>query len=761
MTLLAPFIFLRRKLISDPFLRLFRKLMPHISKTEQEALEAGTVWWDAELFSGHPNWKKLLANPVPTLTTEERAFLDGPVEELCRMLDDWSINAELHDLPPEVWQFIKDNGFFGMIIPKKYGGLEFSALAHSSVVMKVASRSIAAAVTVMVPNSLGPGELLLHYGTEEQKNYYLPRLARGEEVPCFALTSPDAGSDAASMTDTGVVCRGEFQGKKDVLGIRLNWEKRYITLGPVATVLGLAFKLYDPDHLIGDREEIGITVALIQTNLPAISIGRRHVPSNINFQNGPNSGHNVFIPLDWIVGGAARAGHGWRMLMECLAAGRSISLPALATGAGKLSSRATGAYARIRKQFHLPIGRFEGIEEALARIAGYTYLMDAARVMTVGALDQREKPSVISAIVKYHLTEIMRRVVNDAMDVQGGSAICMGPRNFLAHVYEAVPISITVEGANILTRSLIIYGQGAIRCHPFVLKEIRAAADPDPVRASKNFDRALFDHAGFFLSNAARSLFHGLTGARFASVPIHGPSRRYYQHLTRMSACLALASDVAMMILGGTLKRREKLSARLGDVLSYLYMASAVLKRFEDQECPPDDLPLLRWASEKALHRIQGSFSELIQNFPNRPAAWLLRFFMFPIGRSYRAPSDRLGHQVAGLLLQPSPARDRLTAGLYIPSDSHDSIGRLEAALEKVIAAEAVEEKLRTAGRSGIIKAADPESLLREGLSRGVISEEEAKLFHEAEALRRETIMVDDFAPDYWTSARLRSSEPA
>lgn len=745
--------FLRRKLIGDPCLRLFRKIMPRLSETEREALEAGTVWWDAELFSGRPNWKKLLATPAPTLTAEEQAFLDGPVNELCGMLDDWRINAELHDLPPEVWRFIKENGFFGMIIPKKYGGLAFSALAHSSVVMKVASRSIAAAVTVMVPNSLGPGELLLQYGTEEQKNYYLPRLARGEEIPCFALTSPDAGSDAASMTDNGVVCLGEFQGKKDVLGIRLNWEKRYITLGPVATVLGLAFKLYDPDHLIGERVEVGITVALIPTNFPGISIGRRHVPSNISFQNGPNSGHDVFIPLDWIIGGAERAGQGWRMLMECLAAGRSISLPALATGAGKLASRATGAYARIRKQFHLPIGRFEGIEEVLARIAGYTYLMDAARVMTAGAVDRGEKPSVISAIVKYHLTEIMRRVVNDAMDVQGGSAICMGPRNFLAQVYEAVPISITVEGANILTRSLIIYGQGAIRCHPFILKEIQATTDPDLARASRNFDRALFDHIGFSLRNAARSLFLGLTGSRFASVPVHGPVRRYYQHLTRMSVCLALASDVAMLVLGASLKRRERLSARLGDVLSRLYLASAVLKRFEDQGQPLVDLPLLRWGCDTALHMVQQSFSELIRNFPNRPAAWLLRLLMFPTGKSYRVPSDTLGHQVSSLLLEPSSTRDRLTAGIYIPVDSHESFGRLEVALEKVIAAEKVEEKLRAAARSGRIQTSGDEALLREGLRKGVIQEDEAKLLHEAELLRREAIKVDDFPSDYWTTA--------
>jgi len=539
-----------------------------------------------------------------------------------------------------------------------------------------------------------------------------------------------------------------------VLGIRLNWEKRYITLGPVATVLGLAFKLYDPDHLIGERVEVGITVALIPTNFPGISIGRRHVPSNISFQNGPNSGHDVFIPLDWIIGGAERAGQGWRMLMECLAAGRSISLPALATGAGKLASRATGAYARIRKQFHLPIGRFEGIEEVLARIAGYTYLMDAARVMTAGAVDRGEKPSVISAIVKYHLTEIMRRVVNDAMDVQGGSAICMGPRNFLAQVYEAVPISITVEGANILTRSLIIYGQGAIRCHPFILKEIQATTDPDLGRASRNFDRALFDHIGFSLRNAARSLFLGLTGSRFASVPVHGPVRRYYQHLTRMSVCLALASDVAMLVLGASLKRRERLSARLGDVLSRLYLASAVLKRFEDQGQPLGDLPLLRWGCDTALHMVQQSFSELIRNFPNRPAAWLLRLLMFPTGKSYRVPSDTLGHQVSSLLLEPSSTRDRLTAGIYIPVDSHESFGRLEVALEKVIAAEKVEEKLRAAARSGRIQTSGDEALLREGLRKGVIQEDEAKLLHEAEHLRREAIKVDDFPSDYWTTAR-------
>lgn len=725
--------------------------MPPISETEREALEAGTVWWDAELFSGRPDWNKLLSTPVPALTSEEQAFLNGPVQELCRMLEDWRINEELHDLPPEVWKFIKDKGFFGMIIPKKYRGLEFSALAHSTVVMKIASRSITTAVTVMVPNSLGPAELLLHYGTEEQKNHYLPRLARGEEIPCFALTSLDAGSDATAMTDTGVVSRGEFRGEKDVLGIRLNWDKRYITLGPVATVLGLAFKLYDPDHLIGNQEDRGITVALIPTNTPGVEIGRRHAPLNLVFQNGPTRGRNVFIPVDWIIGGRERAGQGWRMLVESLAAGRSISLPALATGAGKLASRATGAYARIRKQFKIPIGRFEGVEEALTRIAGFTYLMDAARVMTARAVDLGEKPSVISAIVKYHLTELMRKVVNDAMDVQGGSGICMGPRNYMGRVYQAVPISITVEGANILTRNLIIYGQGAIRCHPFILKEIRAAANPDPVRALGEFDNVFFQHIAFSIRNAGRCLFLGLTGARFASVPTHGPTHRYYQQITRMSAGLAFASDLSMLALGGTLKRREKLSARLGDVLSHLYLASAAIKRFEDQERPQEELPLFQWACDYALHRVQSGFEGLIRNFPNRPVAWLLRFFVFPLGKPYKQPDDRLGHQAASLLLKPSPARDRLTAGIYIPSDPREFIGRVEAALEKVIAAEAVEEKLRAAVKTGRLTSSDEDSLLQEAVSLGLIHEDEAKLIREAEALRREALMVDDFPLNYWT----------
>jgi len=740
---------LRRGLISDRVLPLLRKALPPMSQTEKEALDAGTVWWDGDLFSGRPDWDKLHAMVLPKLSAEEQAFLDGPVEELCQMLDDWHITEERRDLPPEAWQFIKDNGFFGMIIPKKFGGLEFSALAHSSVVMKVSSRSVSSAVTVMVPNSLGPAELLLHYGTDEQKDYYLPRLAKGLEVPCFALTGPTAGSDAASIPDNGVVCMGEFEGR-EVLGIRLNWDKRYITLGPVATVLGLAFRLYDPDHLIGQVEDIGITCALIKTDTKGVTIGNRHAPLNMAFMNGPNQGKDVFIPMDWVIGGQAQVGQGWRMLMECLAAGRSISLPALSVGAGKLTSRATGAYSRIRKQFNTPIGMFEGVEEPLARIAANTYLMDAARVMTAAAVDLDEKPSVISAIAKYNMTERMRKVVNDAMDVQGGSGICMGPRNFLARVYQSIPISITVEGANILTRTMITFGQGAIRCHPYILKEMEAAQDKDQQRGAIEFDKALFGHIGFTASNAARTLWLGLTGARLQSAPKSGPEAYYYRQATRMSAAFALVADVVMLSLGGDLKRKEKFSGRLADMLSQLYLISASLKRFHDQGSPKEDLPLLQWACDDALYQMQESLRGLLRNLPFRPLASVLRFMIMPWGKSYHLPEDRLGHKAASLLLSPSTARDRLTQGIFVPSGEDEALGRLEAALQKVIDAEAVERMLRSAVKSGKLAKLREDELVERGLADGVIEAHEAELVRAAIAARREVIKVDDFSPDYW-----------
>jgi acyl-CoA dehydrogenase len=740
---------LRRVLLTRPAFALFRRILPAMSDTEREALEAGTVWWEAELFNGKPRWEKLTRIHKAQLTHEEQAFLDGPVEELCRKLDDWHITHERHDLPPEVWQFIKDHGFFGMIIPKQYGGLEFSALAHSAVVMKVSSRSVSAGVTVMVPNSLGPAELLMHYGTDAQKNHYLPRLARGQEVPCFALTSPEAGSDAANIPDRGVVCRGEFQGQKEVLGIRLNWEKRYITLGPVATLLGLAFQLYDPDKLLGDKVDLGITLALIPTGTPGVKIGRRHNPLNMAFQNGPNWGQDVFIPMDWIIGGRDYIGQGWRMLMDCLAAGRSISLPATATAASMVSARSVGGYARIRKQFKLPIGRFEAIEEALSRIGGYAYLMEAARTLTARAVDLGEKPAVASAIVKYQLTEHMRKCVNDAMDISGGAGICLGPRNIVGRAYQALPISITVEGANILTRALIVYGQGAVRCHPYVLAEMHAVANPDYARGLADFDRAFFGHIGFVISNAVRAFWLGLTNGRLVRVPFEGPSQRYAQKLTRLSAAFALISDMAMLSLGGALKRKERISARFADVLSYMYLASAALKRFEDDGRPPEDIPLLRWSCDYAIHEAEKTLVGVIKNLPGGFLGWLLGGLAFPAGRRNLVPSDRLGHEVAELLLAPSATRDRLTGGVFVSRDPNDATGRIEDALPKVIAAEPLERKLYKLVDELPILHGDHEGQVREALARKLITEPEAGMLRAAHAARRAVIAVDDFPPQH------------
>ena len=753
-TFLVPQV--RRALISNRLLKVFRNILPQISQTEQEALDAGTVWWDGDLFSGKPDWNKLLAYPKPKLSTEEKTFLAGPTEELCAMLDEWHITRELNDLPPHVWQFIKDNGFFGMIIPKQYGGLGFSALAHSEVVMKISSRSGTAAVSVMVPNSLGPAELLLHYGTEEQKNHYLPRLAKGLEVPCFALTGPDAGSDAGSIPDFGIVCHGEFNGDQNVLGMRVTWEKRYITLGPVATLLGLAFKLHDPDGLLGEEKDLGITLALIPTNTPGVNIGRRHFPLDAAFQNGPNSGKDVFIPMEWIIGGREGIGYGWRMLMNCLAAGRSISLPATSTGAAKLAARTSGAYSRVRVQFKSPIGRFEGVEEALARIGGNTYMMDAARVMTAGAVDLGEKPSVISAIVKYHLTERGRQAINDAMDVHGGKGICLGPSNYLGRNYQHIPVSITVEGANILTRNMIIFGQGAIRCHPYVLKEIRAANNGNLARASVEFDHALMGHIVFSMGNGIRSLLHGLTGGYLASAPgsvgpeVHG----YYSQLTRFSAAFALLADISLLVLGGSLKRKERLSARLGDILSMLYLCSATLKRFKDDDRPAADLPLLHWSIRDALYRMQQAFDGLLDNFPGRVfGARLLRFLVFPLGKSFSPPSDELGHKVAKLMLAPGEARDRLTAGIYMPASADEPLNVLEQALQCAVVSEAVETKLRAAVKAGRIPAQRDEKITA-ALKQRVITTNELELMGKMDHLRRRVIMVDDFPPDFGLGLR-------
>jgi acyl-CoA dehydrogenase len=744
--------FLRRALVTDRILAIYRRILPAMSQTEQEAIDAGTVWWDGDLFSGEPDWEKLLNYPKPRLSAEEQAFVDGPVEDLCRMVSDWDTTAVYQDLPPQVWQFIKDKGFLGMIIPKRYGGLEFSAYAHSCVVMKLATRCAAATVSVMVPNSLGPAELLLHYGTEEQKNHYLPRLARGLEIPCFALTNPYAGSDAAAIPDLGIVCKQDFQGAKDVLGMRVTWDKRYITLGPIATILGLAFRMHDPEHLLGAQEDIGITCALIPTSHPGVNIGRRHFPLNAVFQNGPNSGKDVFIPLDWIIGGREMAGQGWRMLMECLAAGRSISLPSSSCGMVKLAVRATGAYARVRSQFKTPIARFEGIEEALTRIGGNAYAIDAMRTMTAGAVDQGEKPSVVSAIVKYHATERGRQVINDAMDVEGGKGICLGPNNHLGRAYQQVPIAITVEGANILTRSLIIFGQGAIRGHPYVLPEIAAVRETDLAKGSRDFDKAFFGHVGFVVTNAARAFVMGLTGSHYVKVPETLETKRYYQQLTRFSAAFAFLSDVSMLVIGGALKRKEKISARLGDVLSQMYIASAALKRYEDEGRNKADMPLVNWAIWDCMFKAQQAFEGVLANYPNRFVAWACQWIIFPNGRPYTVPTDQLGHEVVKLFTEPSGSRDRLTAGMYLPQDEADPIGCLEAALVETLKTEPIETKIRGAAKDGRITAMTQDALIAAARDAGVISADEFAAMERVGKLRAEVIRVDDFPQDFGIS---------
>src|SRR5579859_870494 len=738
---------LRRRVLTRPFMKKYRKLLPAMSSTEREALDAGTVWWDGELFTGGPDWRKLMAAKAPALTPAEQAFLDGPCEELCAMLDDWDITHRRADLPAEVWSYIKSRGFFAMIIPRRYGGLEFSAYAHSCVLIKIASRSATASSTIAVPNSLGPAELLLHYGTEEQKDHYLPRLARGEDVPCFALTGPRAGSDAASIPDTGIICKAPWQGR-ETLGIRLNFSKRYITLAPIATVIGLAFRLYDPEHLMGEKVDLGITCALIPRDTQGVTIGRRHFPLNVPFQNGPIQGRDVFVPLDAIIGGFAMAGQGWRMLVEQLSVGRCISLPSSAAGGAQAAVYASAAYARIRRQFNMPIGRFEGVEQVLARMAARTYIMDAARSVTAGAIDGGEKPSVPSAMLKYHVTEMGRQVANDAMDVHGGKGICLGPRNYLARSYEAVPVAITVEGANLLTRSLIIFGQGAVRCHPFVLREMTAARNPDRKKGVNDFDYALFGHIGFTISNAVRSLIMAMTFARFARVPVKGQTARYFQHIVRFSSSFAFAVDVAMLTLGGYLKKKENLSARLGDVLSCMYLASMVLKHHENQGRPREDLPIVEWACRNLLYHAQEQLHGFLRNFPNRFLAGAMRLLIFPRGRTYFAPGDRLGRTVAGLVTSATDARERICHQIYWTLESTNPLGLLQEALLLAQTVEPIEKRIRVEGvKTGKITALDLPGQIQQAVAAGIISETEGATLREYDRKVMHLISVDDFAP--------------
>jgi len=746
----------RREKITRPALQIYRTMLPSMSDTEREALEAGSVWWDGELFSGMPDWDRLISFPAPKLSEEEQAFLDGPCEELCRMLDEWEISQNLGDMPPEVWEHIRKHKFFAMIIPKEFGGLEFSAYANAMVIAKLASRSTTASSTVGVPNSLGPAELLLHYGTEEQKQRYLPGLASGDEVPCFALTSPQAGSDAAAIIDSGVVCKGEWEGE-EIIGIRLNWNKRYITLAPIATVLGLAFKLRDPDHLIGDVDDYGITAALIPTDMPGVTIGRRHNPLTIPFQNGPTSGKDVFVPLDYIIGGQEMAGKGWKMLVELLSVGRAITLPSSAAGGAQAAAYATGAYSQIRRQFNMPVAKFDGVGEALARIAGHTYIMNAAISVTSGAIDQGEKPAVPAAILKYHCTELGRRVGIDAMDVHGGKAIMMGPKNYLGRGYMSAPIAITVEGANILTRSLIIFGQGAIRCHPFVLRELHAAQDPDEKRGLVEFDDALFSHVGYAISNVARSLVLALTNGKASKVPLNTPTRRYYQNITRYSAAFALAADFAMLTLGGKLKIKELLSARLGDVLSSIYLASAVLKHFENQGRRATDLPLVEWSVRTLMYNAQEQLHSFLRNFPNRGVAFLLRAFIFPRGRTYSAPSDELARDVVEVITTTGEGRERLSEQAYTAIEPGNPVGLLQEALLLSEQIAPLEAKLKQARKEGLIDGDYFGHQIDQAERADVIDAGEAGRLREYLDKVEALIAVDDFAPGEFLGRALDS----
>lgn len=737
---------IRLNLITRPTFKMFKKVLPPLSQTEREAMEAGDIWWDGELFSGDPDWQKLHNYPRPQLSEKETAFLDNQVETLLAMLDDYKIVQKDKDLPKEVWDFLKNEGFFAMIIPEKFGGLEFSAIANSTIVSKIATKSLTAAVTVMVPNSLGPGELLLHYGTTEQQNRWLPSLAKGDDVPCFALTGPEAGSDAGSIPDSGVVCKGEHDGK-EVLGLRLNWSKRYITLAPVATVLGLAFKMYDPDGLLGDEKELGITCALIPTDHPGVKAGERHYPLNMAFMNGTTYGKDVFIPLDWIIGGQQGAGRGWRMLVECLSAGRGISLPALSTATGHLAAKMTSAYSVVRQQFGVSIGQFEGVQEGLARIGGLTYALESCRLMTAGAIDLKLSPSVVTAIAKYHMTEMGRMVMNDAMDIHAGKGIQVGPNNYLAHGYMGIPVSITVEGANILTRNLMIFGQGATRCHPFVLKEMEAAAMDDDDAALEQFDGLLMKHIVFALSNASMALVHGLTRSYFAKAPVCGETADYYKQLGRMSRGLAFTTDVAMLMLGGELKRKEMISARLGDVLSHLYIASTVLKRFEDEGRQQADLPFVKYAIETSLYEIGQAFDGFFKNFSNPVVNFALKRIVFPLGNHYHKPSDATSQSICEYMTQPGVFRNRLTHLCYV--DENAGTGVMENAFLAMHDMHNQFKQLKQWQRKGKVPATyDIEQAIDYALEHELVTKVDGEAMHHANKLRMQAIAVDNFKPE-------------
>jgi len=751
---------LRKLIVTGPAYAMVKRILPRVSRTEQEALDAGTVGWDAELFGGKPDWSKLLGVRKPTLSTEEQAFLAGPVETVCAMIDDWDTRNNRADLSPEVWAYLKEKGFLGMLIGTEYGGLGFTAQAQSQVVSKIASRSIAAGITVMVPNSLGPGELLEKYGTQAQKDKYLSRLAKGLEVPCFALTGPHAGSDAAGMRDVGVVCYDMYEGKK-TLGVKLSWDKRYITLAPVATLLGLAFHLYDPEHLIGEVDSIGITLALVPAKLKGVKIGRRHFPSRSAFMNGPTQGRNVFVPIDFLIGGTKYAGQGWRMLMECLSTGRAISLPAIGTVSIKYALRVTSAYARIRRQFGIPVGSMEGVAEPLSRMVRYAYTYEAARALTASMVDEGQRPSVLSALLKYRTTDAMREAMNDAMDIHGGRAVQDGPTNYLFSGYMTVPVAITVEGANILTRTLITFAQGALRAHPYLYKEIEAAQNPDKRAGIAAFDTAFCGHVSFMLRNMAGSFLHAISFGRFASTPVSHEMSRWYRQLARYTQSFALVGDWTVAFLGGDLKRKQRLSGRMADILSDLYLLSATLKRYEDDGRLEVDRPLVDAIARDRIFAIEQSFAAVFANFPNLVLRNLMRVLVFPLGRHAKPASDRATFRLARAVMVPGEFRDRLTKGVYVSTDPKDITGVLEDTLLKVIKAEEIEKKFIRATRKGQLDRRLDRDAITDAVDTGVLTEAEASILRLSDQATERVIRVDDFDPDELGSKQLRRERPA
>ncbi|WP_339799401.1 acyl-CoA dehydrogenase [uncultured Marinobacter sp.] len=745
---------LRRDRLSKPLLGWVRGRLPTLSATESEALKSGTVDWDGELFSGQPDWATLHKAKPAHLTSEEQAFLDGPVDKLCDMLDDWKITHEHYDLPDKVWKYIRENGFFGLMIPKDQGGKGFSHTAHSEIVMKISTRSVSAAVTVMVPNSLGPGELLMEYGTDEQKAHYLPRLAGGDEIPCFALTSPIAGSDAGAIPDKGIVCKGQWNGE-EVLGLKVTWNKRYITLAPVATLIGLAIKVYDPDQLLGDNDDIGVTCVMVPRETEGVNAGARHLPMNTVFMNGPTWGNDVFIPMAQVIGGQEMLGKGWKMLLECLSIGRSISLPALGTGAGKVASLTTGSYALVREQFGRSISQFEGVQEALEPIAGYTWMMDAARLLTAGMLDRGVRPSVPSAVLKYRNTDLMREVINHSMDVVAGRGVITGPRNFMARAYQAVPIGITVEGANILTRSLMIFGQGAIRCHPYIVDEIEAAGMEDQRAAVDKFDQTFYRHIAHTTRNALRSTLLGLTFGLIEPAPRQGKIQGYYRQLSRFSAAFALMTDVTLLTIGGGLKARQRLSGRMADCLVHLYYASAVIKQWHEEGYPEEQRPLVEWCLESSLRDLQQAMRAAIINFPVTALRWPLRILVFPLGATgLNGPDDKLGAIVAATIVKDTPLRLRISRGAYINTREDDAMGRVLNAYRLANETRELRQRLHEAVRNrnedevdgiALLMGHQRKELVDWACKEGVIKAEECDKLLEALTALYDVIRVDAF----------------